>query len=171
MALAAALMMTTAVQAQNTDSEQAKQPKKFNKTEMAQKRAERMAQELNLSDDQKAKLVELNTKYADMMGPGMGGPRGGRGPRGGQKAAQGNNSEKKVDGTTGATAQNRPQLTEEQKAEMKTKMAEMKKQRKAYETELKGILTTAQYQQYQESHAKMMKGGPRGPRNGNTNEQ
>ena len=40
---------------------------------MIQHRTERMAQRYSLTDEQKAKLTELNTKYADLMAR----PRGG----------------------------------------------------------------------------------------------
>lgn len=126
-----ALLSMTAMMAQNDKKEG-----KAHKQPTAEEMVERMAKELNLTDDQKAKVLELNKEYKDVMrGPGMGrGPRGGRGPR--------------QDAETGATQQQRPerpQLTDEQKAEMKKNM----EKRKEYDAKLKNILTEDQYKKLQ----------------------
>ena len=74
----------------------------------------------------------------------MGGPR----PQG-----------KKADGETGATEQKqrpeRPQLTEEQRAEMQKQM----ERRREFDTKLKEILNADQYEKYQQQH----RHGRRGP--------
>lgn len=110
---------------------------------------ERMAQQLSLSDDQKAQILTLNTEYKDVIGrphrgPGMGKPHGG----------------KKTDGTSGATDNaNPPELTEEQKA----KFEEMRTKREEYNTKLKAILTDEQYAKYEESQKHgPHHGGPNG---------
>ena len=104
---------------------------------------ERMAQQLSLTDDQKAQVLTLNTEYKDVIGrphrgSGMGKHHGGE----------------KTDGTSGATDNanppahgNPPELTEEQKA----KFEEMRTKREEYNTKLKAILTDEQYAKYEES--------------------
>ena len=154
MTMVALLSMTVAV-AQQSDNNQGERraPKQLTPEQMT----ERMAKDLNLTDAQKAKVTALNTEYKDVVaGPGMG--RGHRGPRPGAKP----------DGQTGATQQQgkqmkakaeRPQLTDEQKAQMKQQM----EKRKEYDQKLKQILTDEQYQNWQK-HQKRR--GPHGPRGG-----
>lgn len=136
-----ALLSMTAVMAQNDKSDK-KAPKEPTPEEMTA----RMAKDLNLTDDQKTKVLALNKEYKDMFkgGPRMGGPRG-----------------PKPDGKSGATDNQqrpeRPQMTDAQKAEMKKHM----EQRKAYDTKLKSILTADQYKSWQKQHKHGHKGGPR----------
>ena len=124
-----ALLSMTAMMAQNDKSDK-KAPKEPTPEEMTA----RMAKDLNLTDDQKTKVLALNKEYKDMFkgGPRMGGPRG-----------------PKPDGKSGATDNQqrpeRPQMTDAQKAEMKKHM----EQRKAYDTKLKSILTADQYKSWQ----------------------
>ena len=136
-----ALLSMTAMMAQNDKSDK-KAPKEPTPEEMTA----RMAKDLNLTDDQKTKVLALNKEYKDMFkgGPRMGGPRG-----------------PKPDGKSGATDNQqrpeRPQMTDAQKAEMKKHM----EQRKAYDTKLKSILTADQYKSWQKQHKHGHKGGPR----------
>ena len=136
-----ALLSMTAMMAQNDKSDK-KAPKEPTPEEMTA----RMAKDLNLTDDQKTKVLALNKEYKDMFkgGPRMGGPRG-----------------PKPDGKSGATDNQqrpeRPQMTDAQKAEMKKHM----EQRKAYDTKLKSILTADQYKSWQKQHKRGPKGGPR----------
>ena len=146
-----ALLSMTAVMAQDGDKKERKAPKEITPEQIT----DRMAKDLELTDDQKAKVLALNAEYKDVLrGPGM---RGGhRGPR--------------PDGQTGATQQNqqqrpeRPQLTDEQKAQMKQQM----EKRKEYDQKLKSILTDKQYKKFQKQHKRGPRGGrhggPRGPR-------
>lgn len=136
-----ALLSMTAMMAQNDKSDK-KAPKEPTPEEMTA----RMAKDLNLTDDQKTKVLALNKEYKDMFkgGPRMGGPRG-----------------PKPDGKSGATDNQqrpeRPQMTDAQKAEMKKHM----EQRKAYDQKLKSILTADQYKSWQKQHKRGPKGGPR----------
>ena len=123
-----------------------------------------MAKCLSLTDAQKTKVLALNKEYKDVLakGPRMGGPR--------------HHKPQQVDGETGATQQQRlerpekPQLTDEQKAQMKANM----EKRGEYDKKLKEILTDEQYQKYEKMHKPHgrhghhgPKGhGPRGPRPG-----
>ncbi len=75
-----ALIAMTSINVSAQDTQQQGR-KRMTKEEMLQKRTDSMSQEYGLSDSQKKQLLELNTKYADvvpMMGHRHGGPRGGK---------------------------------------------------------------------------------------------
>lgn len=137
------LLSMTAMMAQGSD----KRERRAEPT--TEEMTERMAKSLDLTADQKAKVLALNTEYKDVLRtPGMRGPRG---PR--------------PDGQTGATQQQqrpqRPQLTDEQRAQFQQHM----EKRKEYDQKLKAILTADQYKKYQDQHQRRgRRGGPRGPR-------
>lgn len=138
-----ALLSMTAMMAQdNGKRERRAEP-------TAEEMTERMAKSLDLTADQKTKVLALNTEYKDVLRtPGMRAPRG---PR--------------PDGQTGATQQQqrpqRPQLTDEQKAQMQQHM----EKRKEYNEKLKAILTADQYKKYQDQYQRRgRRGGPRGSR-------
>ncbi len=136
-----ALLSMTVVMAQDSDKKERRAPKQMTAEQMT----ERMTKELTLNDAQKTKVLELNKKYKDVIGgPGMGGPRGPR-PDGNTGASQGQQKE-------------RPQMTDAQKTEMKKNM----EQRKAYEKELKSILSSDQYKKYESQQKRGPKGGKRG---------
>ena len=147
MTIVAAVMFSSAAMAQ--DQEKGKK-----KEEMAKHRTEKMVKDYDLNDKQAAKLLELNTKYADKMRP----PRGPHGPHGmkGQRPEP----------PKGDMKGERPEPpTKEMKAEMEKKRAEMEKEQKAYDAELQKILTPDQYKLYQHDMQKHRKGGPRpGPK-------
>lgn len=129
-----------------------KHEKRFDRTEM-------MTRSLNLTPEQAAKVKALNEKYPEMMRPNRGGHRPGGGRPG---AGPRHNDSQKVDGTTGATAQqqNRPS-----REEMEKRMQERRKQREAYEAELKTILTEEQFAKYEKSKPQPRQhGGGFGPR-------
>ncbi len=136
-----ALLSMTVVMAQDSDKKERRAPKQMTAEQMT----ERMTKDLTLNDDQKTKVLALNKKYKDVLGgQRMGGPRG-----------------KRPDANTGATEgqrPERPQMTDEQKAQMKKNM----EQRKAYDNELKSILSADQYKKYQSQHKRGRRGGPRG---------
>ena len=153
MTIVAAVMFSSAAMAQ--DQEKGKK-----KEEMAKHRTEKMVKDYDLNDKQAAKLLELNTKYADKMRPHHG-PRGHRGPHGphGMKG-------QRPEPPKGEMQGQRPEPpTKEMKAEMEKKRAEMEKEQKAYDAELQKILTPDQYKLYQHDMQKHRKGGPRpGPK-------
>lgn len=150
MTIVAAVMFSSAAMAQ--DQEKGKK-----KEEMAKHRTEKMVKDYDLNDKQAAKLLALNTKYADKMRPHHG-PRGPHGPHGmkGQRPEP----------PKGEMQGQRPEPpTKEMKAEMEKKRAEMEKEQKAYDAELQKILTPDQYKLYQHDMQKHRKGGPRpGPK-------
>ena len=139
-----ALLSMTAVQAQESDNKQQqfRGPRQLTPEQMT----ERMTNELQLTDEQKTKVLALNKEYEKVIaGPGMRGPR-----------------PQKPDGESGATAQNdqkrpeRPQLTDAQKEDMKQRF----EKRKEYEQKLKEVLTDDQYKKYQKMRPKHHGHGP-----------
>lgn len=111
---------------------------------MAQHRTEQMVKKYGLNDEQAAKLLTLNTQYADKLRPGRGhgmhrhrpgGPR----PEGG----------------------GRPELTEEQKQQMEKDRKERQQAMEAYDKELQGILTADQFAKYKEDMKRRPERGPR----------
>jgi hypothetical protein len=158
MALTATLMMATAASAQ--DNKQQRPERRMDPSEMIQKRTDNTVKTYGLNEDQAKKLLELNKKYADKMGPRMGGPRGGR--RGGPGM--------RPDGQTGASPRGgngegrRPELTEEQRKQMEARRQEMNETMKQYDAELKTIMTEDQYKAYQADRQKRMQEGFRGHR-------
>ena len=159
MTMAAAVLMSSAVLAQEKKEGQ-RPERKFDKTEMIKHRTDETVKQYSLNEKQAAKLLELNTKYADKMGP--------RGPhRGGPGRHHGMRPGPKPDGETAATPQQpkdekkRPELTEEQKAKMKAEREEMQQTMKAYDAELQKIMTDEQYKQYKADMEKRRQHGPR----------
>ncbi len=124
-----ALLSMTAMMAQNDNKCEQKAPKQLTPEE----RTEKMAKDLSLTAEQKTKVLALNKEYQDIQrGPRMGGPRP---------------PKSKNDAKTGASEQRpeRPQLTDEQKAEMKKQM----ERRREFNDKLKDILTAKQYEKFQ----------------------
>jgi hypothetical protein len=147
MAIAAALMMSTSAMAQN--EEKKGEPRQFNKTEMIQQRTDATVKRYGLNEEQAAKLLELNTKYADKMGPMRGGPRGQQGGRGfggrqgmGQGQGQGPRMHRQA---PDSLRNNAPRMNRE----------EMQKSMEEYDTQLKAIFTPEQYETYQADQKKM----------------
>ncbi len=144
LALSATIMMSAAAMAQE-DGQQRNggNDRKPDLTEMVKKRTNETVSKYKLNDEQAKKLLELNTKYAKEMGPGMrrGGPRGGEG--------------------SNQQGEKRPEMTEEQKTKMEEGRKKMEERMNAYNTELKTILTDEQYKNYS---ADMQKRAARGPR-------
>ena len=171
--MAAVIMMSSAAMAQD---EQKKDNKRQmpDKTEMTQRRTDMMVQRYGLDDKQKAKLLKLNTEYADKIGgPGMGMRRGGDGMRPGMGGGMRPGQRPNMGGGDNNRGGQRPEMTEEQRTEMRKQMEEMRKNREAYGAELKKIMTEEQYKKYQEDEQSRfrggrggMRGGQRGPRDG-----
>lgn len=160
-----ALLSMTAMQAQTSDNPERKAPKKPTAEEMTN----RMVKDLGLTDAQKDKVLKLNKQYEGVLGmPAMRGPRP---PR-----PEGMDEGPKPDAQTGATQQRpagvsgqrpeRPQFTEEQRAEMQKRHA----QREEYNTKLKDILTDDQYKSFQKMQRRGH-GRGHGPGHGQGNHQ
>ena len=150
MTMIALLTMTAAV-AQNGNGE-----RRFQRP-TPEDQTNRMAEQLKLDDKQKAKVLDLNKEYENVLmgGMGRGFGRGQGGPGGFQGGQQGQ----------------RPQLTEELSAEMQKQMQQRMEKRQEYEKKLKEILTDDQFKTYQEQQQQRRgrggfggQGGPRGQR-------
>ncbi len=148
-----AIMTMSAAQAQDNQSEK-KGNRRFDKTEMVKQRTERTAKQYGLNEEQTAKLLELNTKYADKMGPGMG-RNGGRGMRQ-RPQAKGDNAQ------AGEQQNKRPEMTEEQKQKMQQMRQEREEAMKQYDTELQAIMTADQFKAYKADAEKMRNRSGRG---------
>lgn len=117
--------------------------------DMTQKRTEMVAKKYGLDDDQTAKLLELNKKYADMMMP----RGGGRAP---MPMREGGERPRPEMGDS--ARRQRPEMTEEQRAEMQKNMEEMKATMEAYDKELQEIMTADQYEAYKADQEKGRRG-------------
>ncbi len=148
----AAFMMTCTAMAQE---ETTKERKQFSQTEMIQHRTQSMVKKYGLDESQAAKLMELNTKYADKM-PGRGFGQRPNGRRG-QRPDSLSRDQKGV----------RPaQLTKDKKfnkeqSGKRPNFAETKKVMDEYNAELKSIMTEEQYKAFTSDREKMMQRGPR----------
>ena len=142
MTLAAALFISSAALAQEKNDNR--------KQEMIKHRTERTVTEYGLNDKQAKELLDLNTKYADMMRPmhRHGGPghhgMGGRRP----EPPKDMNGEK-------------PEPPRGDRKEMREKM---EKDMKAYDEELQKIMTPEQYKSYKADMEKRRMERPHGPR-------
>jgi hypothetical protein len=167
-----AMMSITAAMAQGNNRPQRNGNQQFDRTEMIKQRTDNAVQKYGLNTDQAAKLLELNTKYADTMGPGMGmGGRRGGGQGGGMRPRPnfgGGNGQ-------GAQQGQRPEMTEEMRAQMEKARKDREEAQKKYEEELKTIMTPDQYKAYQADQEEMRRnfGNRRGggQRRGNQNQQ
>ena len=148
----AAMMLTATVSAQEKEMVNPEQ-KQLDKIEMAKRRTDETVKKLGLNDEQAAQLLELNTKYAEKMGPGMRGKRFGR---------QG--ERRQLDGQ--APMKHRPDSLAKKgdrpERPMMKNPEEMHATREAYDAELKTILTEEQYNAYKADMQKRMGHGPRG---------
>lgn len=146
LALAAALMMSTSMQAQeNNDNRERRQ---YDPEKMVEKRTEQTVKAYNLNEKQAAQLLELNKKYMGKMGHRPN--RMGR-PDGNHKRPEGQPQAKRD--TTKA-----PRM--HQGGDRKQFMENMK----AYDEELQKIMTEEQYKAYKADMEKRRQQGPRGQR-------
>lgn len=145
MTMLTAVLIGSSVMAQEEKNEK-REPRKFDKTEMVKHRTDETVSRYKLSDKQAKQLLELNTKYADKMGPRgfhrphhHGRPGAGR-PSMPPKDEKGKRPEPPKDG-----------------AKMKEHRQQMEKTMKAYDAELKKIMTDEQYKNYQADRKKFHK--------------
>lgn len=128
---------------------QNKQDRKMpDKSEIIQKRTDRMAERYGLDENQAKALLELNKQYADKMF--MGGRLGrGNGPR---RAISGDS----------VSMRKRPD-----KSQIEEMMKKMTETREAYNNSLKKIMNDSQFSKYEEDQKKMMQRRPRNNNRGN----
>lgn len=130
------------------------------KQEMIKHRTERTVKDYNLNDKQAKKLLDLNTKYADMMIPMH---RHGRPDHHGMRG-QRPEPPKDMDGKKPEPPKDtKGERPEPPKGDMKEMHEKMEKDMKAYDEELQKILTPEQYKNYKSDMEKRRKEGPRGP--------
>ena len=153
LAIAAALMMTSTVMAQETKKGEG-QPRKFDKTEMVKHRTDQMVKQYGLNAKQQKQLQALNETYADKMGPR------GRHFRHHGKFGQRPDSIKGKRPMPPKDGQ-KPAFKGGQKPSNKD-FGKMDETMKAYEAELQKIMTADQYKSYKADMEKRRKEGPRG---------
>lgn len=142
MTLAAALFISSAALAQEKNDNR--------KQEMIKHRTERTVKAYGLNDKQAKELLDLNTKYADMMRPmhRHGGP--------GRHSMNGQRPEPPKD--------MKGEMPEPPKGDMKGMREKMEKDMKAYDEELQKIMTPEQYKKYKADMEKRRMERPHGPR-------
>ena len=143
--LVAVFTMTSAM-AQDSKDERREGPR-MDRTEM-------MVKEYGLNEAQAAKLKALNDKYPELQRFGGRGPRGG-----GRRPMMGGGHHGQMDGNTGASAQQRPELPSRE--DMEKMMTERRQKQEAYDKELKGIMTEDQFNAYQKRREEMRNRFPR----------
>lgn len=152
--LIAAVTLSAGAMAQETNGEKRERPQ-MDPKEMIQQRTNETVKKYGLNEEQAQKLLNLNTRYFQKMGPMMGGPRGGRG---GQRPQMGERPQRQ-EGDTVQQPQRRP------RPDFGGNREEMRKNREAYDTELKTILTNEQYEAYKKDEQNRRPGrGNRGNR-------
>ena len=167
MAIAAAMMMSATMMAQN-EQPQGQQAPQIDRAEMLKARTEQMVKDYGLNEEQAKKLEALNTEYAEKipMMPMMRGQQGQRGQRPQGQMGQGQRPQRQQ-GDTARRGQ-RPQgqmgqMGQGQRPQMN--FEEMRKNMEAYNAELEKIMTQEQFAKYRESMGRRM-GGQGGQRGG-----
>ncbi|MBO4892066.1 MAG: DUF4890 domain-containing protein, partial [Prevotella sp.] len=144
MMMAAAVLMSTAAMAQGNNG----QRPQFDRTEMIKQRTDQMVEKYKLNETQAAQLLELNTKNAETMGPGMGMRMGGGRGQGGRRGGGQGGPQM---GGQGAPQMGGGgfQMTEEQRAQFEEMRKQREENQKKYDAELEKILTPEQFKSYQ----------------------
>lgn len=173
LALAATVMMSVSVMAQD-EAQPQRERRDFNPEQMAQKRTEAMVKKYGLSEEQAAKVLELNIKQGQQM-------QASRQHRGGQDMRRGGHKPMANDSLSkrprpqrmDKEGMKRPEQGDVKKGERsQQRMDVMHKQMEEYDNALKEIMTEEQFKVYQADREKRMKeGGPRGPRGPRPQEQ
>ncbi len=165
-----AFMTVTASQAQGNFGQGNGERREIDRTEMTKRRTDDAVKKYSLNEGQAAKLLALNTKYADKIGFGgmRGGNRGGMRPR--PNFGGGNQG--------GGQGGQRPEMTEEMREQFAKMRQEREEAQKQYETELQQIMTPEQYKAYQADQEEMRRnfgrrgqGGQRGGRGNRGNRE
>ena len=150
LAMAIALLSVSGALAQDEKKQEGNAP---SKAEMIEHRTDAMVKRYGLDADQRAKLIELNTKYADMLSAF---PRG-KGRHGGQRP-QGMRPDRNAKADIAA----KDSLKKDRGPHERGRKGDFEKMRKmtdAYNTELKTIFTEKQFESYEADWAKMRERG------------
>lgn len=158
LAIAAALMMSVNMTAQENTAENKNERQRPDMTEMVKHRTDETAKKYGLNEEQAAKLLELNTKYMGQMGPRRGGMRQGRGMRPDSMRQQRQRPEGEMKEAKRPNA--RPEMNG-QRPERRGDRQGFRRNMEEYNNELKKIMTEEQYKAYQEDMEKRMKEGSR----------
>ena len=166
-----AFMTVTASQAQGNFGQGNGERREIDRTEMTKRRTDDAVKKYSLNEDQAAKLLALNTKYADKIGFGggmRGGNRGGMRPR--PNFGDGNQG--------GGQGGQRPEMTEEMREQFAKMRQEREEAQKQYDAELQQIMTPEQFKAYQADQEEMRRnfgrrgqGGQRGGRGNRGNRE
>ncbi len=167
LAIAAALMMSVNMTAQESTTENRPERQRPDMTEMVKHRTDETVKKYGLNEEQAAKLLELNTKFMGQMGPrrgGMrpGGMREGRGMRPDSMRQQRQRPEGEM--KEGQERPARPEMRGDRPERRGDRqgMRGFRQNMEEYNAELQKIMTEEQYKAYQEDFEKRMSQGPRG---------
>ena len=168
LAIAAALMMSVNMTAQETTTEEKPEMKRPDMTEVVKQRTDETVKKYDLNEEQAAKLLELNTKYMGNFGPRRGGmrPGGMREGRGrGMRPDSMRQHRMRPEGEVkeGQERPARPEMREGRPG-MRGDREGFRKRMEEYDAEIQKIMTEEQYKAYKEDQEKRMQQGPRGPR-------
>lgn len=145
MAISAVFLLSASAMAQNEENAERKQP---SMEQMVQHRTSEMVKKYSLNEEQSAKLLELNKKYADMRL--MGGR--GNGHRQGMRSSE-NKGQRQVPDSI--------KKREVRGMQVKGDFQDVKKRMEEYDAQLQTILTEEQYAAYKADRGKMMQRGQR----------
>jgi len=154
-AIAAAVMMSSTMLAQENGTETRPERRHADRTEMTKKRTDETVQRYKLNEEQAAKLLELNTRFAGKMGP-----RGGQHRFGRQQGPM----TQKHDSLKQKPQKEEMKAMPERRMDRRAGFEQMRKNMEAYEAELQKIMTEEQFNAYKADREKRMKEGPRGRR-------
>jgi hypothetical protein len=145
MAFAAAMMMGSATMAQTNDSTKAGKP---DRSEIIRKRTEAVALRYGLNDEQKAKLLDLNTRFDGRMRMGMAG-------RGDRRMNPVRREPVRKMNAKRDSAENRiPQKADGNRMMRKGPRMPMENGMQKYDEEMKTIMTEEQFARYKEDMKK-----------------
>lgn len=156
MLVAAALLWATGMNAQ-PGGQGGERP---SDEEMVERMTSMLVERYGLSDDQSAKLKELNAEYAGKMPMmGGGGPQGGQGGQGGPGAGERPDSLQAPPAGERPEGGERPEMSDEDR---EARRAEMQATMEAYEAALKEIFTDEQFAAYEQDKQERRERGPQG---------
>lgn len=160
LAIAAALMMSVNMTAQEKTTENKPERQRPDMTEMVKHRTDETVKKYGLNEEQAAKLLELNTRHMSKMGPRRGDMRpGGRGMRPDSMRQMRQRPEGEM--KEGQERPARPEMRGD-RPERRGDRQGFRQNMEEYNAELQKIMTEEQYKAYQADFEKRMKEGPRG---------
>ena len=161
MAIAAAMMMSASMMAQN-EQPQAQQAPQMDRAEMLKARTEQMVKDYGLNEEQAKKLEAMRGQQGQRGQRPQGQMGQGQRPQG--QMGQGQRPQRQPGDST--RRGQRPQMGQMgqmgQGQRPQMNFEEMRKNMEAYNAELEKIMTQEQYAKYRESMGRRMGGGQRG---------